>query len=312
MCYSDNEKPFEASMRKSDVLCPPGKTIRVYETSITKCIGACLLGTTIATCTLIFGSVLPYVVTPAAAKAVYVPAFWEYDPLSSHFDNSAWTYVTDYVLLAVMSVLAWSIARSGNKGDGLKKRAAGLIMLYGVSVAAGGVAHQTFLTLESRNSTVFRILWTLCVGTVTAAGGFMGASASQFAKANSAYYIPEWFWVGFGVCTTLACAWGFMSFQRPACDIFIAGITQFPPTMYICMLALTVDNIARKWRVLCVFGFMLNAPLLPMYALILHHSNWSLAQVNTLLHCWLCVAWTLQGLSLRYFSNAMAKKNKVL
>ena len=95
---------------------------------------------------------------------------------------------------------------------------------------------------------------------------------------------------------TVACALGYISFKRPACDIFIAGITQFLPTFY-CMAALGL----RKWpskrsnespiglvkvsyRIMYYVGFIGNAPLLPMYPMLVQYSGMSLAGVNTLLH----------------------------
>lgn len=37
---------------------------------------------------------------------------------------------------------------------------------------------------------------------------------------------PWYVWPFYGTFMTAACAMGYMSFKRPACDIFIAGITQ--------------------------------------------------------------------------------------
>ena len=94
----------------------------------------------------------------------------------------------------------------------------------------------------------------------------------------------------------VACGLGYISFKRPACDIFIAGITQFPTTFY-CLVALGI----RKWpsshsnespiglvylpyRLMYYIGFIGNAPLLPMYPLLVQYSGMSLAGINTLLH----------------------------
>jgi hypothetical protein len=141
----------------------------------------------------------------------------------------------------------------------------------------------------------------------------MGACGSQVARTyQSGYTVPDWFWVGFGGCTTAVCVYGFMSFQRPAADIFVAGITQFVPTFYLCGLSLLslVHRVVPAYRLLCVVGFSMNAPLLPMYALLLQYTNWSLAQVNTLLHCWLCVTWTIQGLALQHYAKTAAAKKE--
>jgi hypothetical protein len=124
---------------------------------------------------------------------------------------------------------------------------------------------------------------------------------------------------------TAACALGYMSFKRPACDIFIAGITQFPSTIY-CILALglrkwpststtlktrspkasPIDFVHQFYRVMYYIGFIGNAPLLPMYPLLVQYSGMSLAGVNTLLHSWLMVMWGSQGISLLHLCKAIS------
>mmetsp|Transcript_8949 Transcript_8949/g.13007 ORF Transcript_8949/g.13007 Transcript_8949/m.13007 type:complete len:331 (+) Transcript_8949:90-1082(+) len=325
MCLSESlaRKSEDATFRKSNgvisssLFCDgPVKPMKVYDTSVLKCLAAAILGCTMSFGTTIFSLHLPHVLTPSAAKEIYLPAFWSYDPLASHFDNSAWTYGTDYTLMIVMFIISRFVHNDPTRNEGsrrLRVRSASLLICYAISVAAGGLAHHFFLTLESRNSLIFRFLWTICVGTVTAAGGFMGACASEIARKSNGPYIPEWFWIGFGGFTTAICIWGFMSFQRPACDIFIAGITQFPPTAYLCYLSLLKlgNKISWNCRSACVFGFLLNVPLLPMYSLLLKYTNWSLAQVNTLLHCWLCISWTIQGVALKYYSDAITETQTI-
>lgn len=198
-------------------------------------------------------------------------------------------------------------------------------MMYALSTMAGALAHHFYLTLESRNTWDFRMLWTVCVGTVTCAGGWMGAAASELfslllnedsSRAAAAEQRRplrlsrrQAFWLGFGFGTTMICALGGISFQRPACDIFIAGTSQSPPTFFIMGVvwwsAVSQGEVAKQvrniYRIICVVGFILNAPLLPMYSLLIQYTDWSLAAVNTLLHTWLLVAWGMQGLSLRHF-----------
>lgn len=45
-----------------------------------------------------------------SALATYVPAWYHYDTALTRFDNSPWTYNTDYLLTAIMSVLAQYIS----------------------------------------------------------------------------------------------------------------------------------------------------------------------------------------------------------
>jgi hypothetical protein len=321
MCLSDDAQK-QATIRKGDVLLSPGKQkqhpIKIYDSPLMRNILHTSLGLALGCVVSVFSMYFPYVMTPTESTAVYVKASYNYDPALSFFDNTAWTYATDYALMVVMlSIFASIVAsKSGTAAVRLQRRACGLLLCYAASVMAGGVAHHNFLTLESRNTLTFRLLWTMCVGTVTLAGGFMGACGSQVAKLSGSnkYFIPEWFWAGFGCFTTAVCCAGYMSFQRPACDIFIAGITQFPPTVYICLLSVLQmkKQVSTTARYMCVVGFMLNAPLLPLYAAALYHTDWSLARINTMLHCNLCMAWSTQGLVLRHFSevaNATDKKN---
>jgi len=118
------------------------------------------------------------------------------------------------------------------------------------------------------------------------------------------------------------CALGYISFKRPACDIFIAGITQFPSTFY-CLGALwlrkwaksaedkkndesPIDLVRLPYRMMYYIGFIGNAPLLPMYPVLVQYSGMSLAGVNTLLHTWLMVMWGMQGISLLHLCNCMS------
>ena len=90
---------------------------------------------------------------PAAASHTYQPARWRYDAENTHFDNTAWTYGTDYWLTAAMLVLAARCLRatpSGRMGDPsatsslpLRVRSAALLILYGISTLAGG--HKTLV-----------------------------------------------------------------------------------------------------------------------------------------------------------------------
>jgi hypothetical protein len=262
----------------------------------------------------------PFVLAPEAANKTYHWAFYSYDAPISHFDNTVWTYGTDYGLTIIMAVLSTSILRYSRSklSDRLCNRSASLLMCYCVSVMAGGYCHQNYTTLESRNALSFRLLWTLCVGTVTGACCAMGMSGSEVIRKfqqdpnctpllRKMPIIPESFWWTFGLSITAVVAWGGISFQRPACDIFIAGITQTPSTFYLMIFFCLVKSpkVRLSARVVGFVGFIFNAPLLPMYPLLVQYTDWSLASVNTLLHCWLCVAWSMQGYSLRHMIQAL-------
>lgn len=267
---------------------------------------------------------LPFLLAPEAARKTYVWAYYTYDENLSHFDNTIWTYGTDYGLAVIMTAISISILRCSQRGvsDVLCFRSAGLLLSYAASVLAGGYCHQFFTTLESRNTALFRVLWTICVGTVTGASCFMGVCGTEvvqrFKQQSTCSpalqflpVVPEVFWYTYGICITIVCALGGLSCQRPACDIFVAGITQVPSTFYLMTFFAAVQDskVTVPTRFLGCIGFIFNAPLLPLYPLLIHYTDWSLASINTLLHSFLCVAWSTQGFILRRMIQTLVAKH---
>jgi hypothetical protein len=263
----------------------------------------------------LFSRWFPFQLAPDAATKTYRLASYQYDPAMSHFDNTVWTYGTDYMLGVVLFALSLSIPISPPSFVKLSWLTRCLLWSYVVSVIAGGLAHEYFLTVESQNTLAFRCLWTVCVGTVALATGFMGAISTELLRYSNSKYnllpvVPGSLWVGFASWVTAMVAAGCFSYQRPACDIFIVGITQFPSTFYMVPALLFEDRADWRWRMMGVCGFLLNAPLLPLYPILVQYTDWSLGSINTLLHCWLLVAWSLQGLSLRAVGQAWAATNQ--
>jgi hypothetical protein len=256
-----------------------------------------------------------------ASTAVYRTAFYRYDPEISHFDNTILTYGTDYGLALAMILSAWYLTKSSNNRNSSVSpskdttisqqlllshewRSRGMLLTYMLSVTAGAVAHQFFNTIESRNTWPFRLLWTICVGSVTAASGWMGSIASAWAAYDQQWHgsifpvIPVPFWVSYSVTVTVIVMLGGWSYQRPAADIFVAGITQFPSTFYVMTLlwrGLATVRLSRQWRWTGMVVFILNAPLLPLYPLLVYCTDLSLGQVNAVLHTNLLLAWSGQG-----------------
>lgn len=282
-------------------------------------IGWTIAGIVMALATVAFSVSFPFWLAPHAADQTYHAAFYRYDAVLSHFDNTVWTYGTDYGLAVAMTILASRIATSRAVSRVTAWRSRGLLACYLLSVTAGGLAHQFYRTIDDQNTLTFRLLWTCCVGTVTAASGFMGAIGSELVAIDQRAlslnkdlvpYVPVQFWTVFGIVTTLVCAYGGLSYQRPACDIFIAGTTQAPSTFYVMAvlaLGLPTQGVPNWARVVGVLGFILNAPLLPMYPLLVQYTNLSLAQVNTILHTCLLLAWGMQGIALRRVCLAMER-----
>jgi hypothetical protein len=321
--------PTTESESSSTVTSADQERQDVVDVFVPSSVGVSILsGIVNATGWVLFSLYFPFMLAPLAATATYHPAYYNYDPTKSHFDNTIWTYGTDYALAVVMIAVVYTILQHSRPGltDRLCYRSSSLLALYGISVIAGGISHHFFTTLESRNSTTFRILWTVCVGTVCLASTSMGMSGTEVIRRFQHYerqrkepntvessllqkvpLLSDSFWCAFGATVAVVCAVGGMSFQRPACDIFIAGITQSPSTFY-CMIFFFVvrhPHVERWAKVVGFAGFILNAPLLPMYPLLVQYTDWTLASVNTLLHCWLCVAWTMQGISMRHVIRAL-------
>ncbi|KAL7555288.1 hypothetical protein ACHAWF_018991 [Thalassiosira exigua] len=302
-------------------------------------LAAFLLVAAMSVFVLEFSLWFPFVIpgVASAAKVTYEFAWFEYDPVHTKFDNTPWTYNTDYLLTAVMSVLAVRcLACRAPDGCASKDRAslrlrlysASLLVCYGISTLAGAWAHQHFTSVEDLNTPRFRVFWFLCMGNVSFASCYMGLIGREVQKVfgvkGAIPLGPWWFWPAYGSYMALTCGLGYISFKRPACDIFIAGITQFPTTFY-CLGALglrrwpsrkskkdapeassPINLVRLPYRIMYYVGFIGNSPLLPLYPVLVQHSGMSLAGINTLLHSWLMVMWGLQGISLIHLCTAMS------
>lgn len=276
-----------------------------------------LMGALAGSSVTVFARVFPFWLPASeAAHDTYRFAGFQYTETSTYFDDTIWTYGTDYGIALVLSIVAMSIPDGSNKQ--LASKARQLLWGYATSVTAGGIAHQFLTTLKQRQGLLFRLVWTVCVGTVTWAAHDMSQAGNGVVallhndhKSNvrlQKVAPSSTMCRGYAAVTTLAVCFGGMSFDRPACDIFIAGITQFPSTVYVMFVFLT-SELAPKDKnipVLTTFqriwgsmAFMMNAPLLPIYPLLAQYTDWSLGSINALLHAWLLTTWCLQGLSLK-------------
>lgn len=293
--------------------------------------------------TKILSRTVIYAVGSWAARRTYVPAHYNYEEATTFFDNSAWTWGTDYFLAALMSFLAYRCVAAvplepiatyrerGAASHQLRIRSALLLILYAISTLAGAIAHQHYHSVDEMNSYSFQMLWTMCVGTVTMAGAAMLHIGSEINREyhssipDSHLYlripvVPVWFTVAYGMFVTSLVVFGQMSYTRPACDIFIAGTTQTVPTFYLIAVVLShcwgkgklpkfqaCDNLQASHRWIFIFGLLFNIPLLPMYPLLVQYTDLSLGTVNTLLHSWLTVSWGTQAIGLRHFCSALSK-----
>jgi len=264
---------------------------------------------------------IPFLLSRRDATEILHTAYYKYSTELSFFDNTIWTYGTDYGLATTMTFLAYWILQSAH-GDmkRLCNLSASLMILYAISTLAGGLAHHNFFTVESRNTAIFRVLWTTCVGTVCLASVSMGMIGNECLQLfrnrsdcspilKSMPLISDTYWIIYGLVVTIACGLGMISFQRPACDIFIAGTTQAPSTFY-CMAFLYAVNhnkISYQSRIMGIIGFILNAALLPIFPVLVLHLGWSLPSVNTFLHSVLFMAWSMQGIILQRVIRALVE-----
>lgn len=291
-------------------------------------------GTAVGVAVGVFSTYFPYVTDPTFGKIapiLYQQASYHYDERSL-FDNTILTYGTDYFLAFLMTVWAWKIGshpKKNNKAvnnstittlDFLRNhsfRSKGLLYSYALSVFTGALAHHFFTTVDHRNTLAFRFLWTLCVGSVAAAAGFMGSIATVWAEYDqhqncpSAPIVPASFWAAFCAVGTLAVALGTWSYQRPAADIFVAGITQTPSSFYCMLLLWNGLPTLRGWSALAraasALTFVLNAPLLPLYPYLVS-TTLSLGQINVILHSCLLLAWSSQGLVLLQVARSLERE----
>lgn len=292
--------------------------------------------------TFIFALWFPFTYDPAAKNEYYVSASYVYDPINTRFDNSPWTYVTDYIICLWMTFGCVSMRNLGKKCPAKNSRGIEvknicndtciLLGLYAVSVLAGGYCHQFFKGSEQMNSWVFRLLWTITVGSVTYAGTYIGLIGTSFLNilrinnekicekkrtnmkdVRSSLILKRWFWHAFGMYLTVMCAIGGMSYKRPAADIFIAGTSQFVPSVYAVIGAMLAFLQTKKEHrhfhsfpkyaiVLYITGFFLNVPLLPGYPMLLR-SNLKLGTVNAIMHVTLSISWGMQFLAIYWYCN---------
>lgn len=316
----------------SSVKVPDCNTIN-WTKSLTYFFLAAFLSVSILEFSLWFPFVLPGLVS--ASRETYIPAFFVYDDQHTKFDNTVWTYGTDYLLTVVMSILAIKCILARSDDDKKNQRSlrlrlysASLLICYAISTLAGAWAHQHFTSVESLNTFRFRVFWFLCVGNVSFASCYMGLIGREvqrnFGVPGAVPVGPWWFWPAYGCYMAAACGLGYISFKRPACDIFIAGCTQYPSTFYLIGGLIfrkwpqksnkvvvgketAIELVSTMYRAMYYIGFISNAPLLPVYPILVQYTDMTLGGINTFLHTWLLVAWGMQGISLIHLCNAVSK-----
>lgn len=117
---------------------------------------------------------LPKLLSPTT----YIRSWYSYSV--QRFDNTWPTYVTDYGLTLHMCIGIYRLLKC--ERSELRDFSASLLLFYAISVTVGGISHQNFTSVEKMNTLAFRLMWSVVVGTVTGAGGFLGSIGSAFAR----------------------------------------------------------------------------------------------------------------------------------
>lgn len=263
------------------------------------------------------------------APTPYEHAGFRYNRVDTFFDNEFGTWGTDYglalvMLCGVIALRSLEHARKSQNGPAqppspdrivLARSSKALIAMYAVSVLTGAIAHQCFINVDMLNTPHFRTLWTVCVGTVATAGGAMGCAAAALVRLQEppplgatphlgqavlAAFSSYRAWAMYGVVMLGVALVGGFSMKLPASDIFLAGVTQTPPTMYIAAVLLwgrwppqVAAARAARWGL--VASHLANCPLIFVYPWLLDDRRWSpvltLEQVNVACHANLLVCW---------------------
>lgn len=310
------------ALKTKEVLNEGKKTSAPGLASPALSIQQCLVGGVVMSALVtLFSLYHPFWLAPIAAAKTYFLAFYTYDEETlHHFDTTIWTYGSDYGLAIVMLFWSWRLYQQSTPDTlPLCQRIWGLIVGYAISTTAGALAHQNYPDRESRNTWHFRLLWTVCVGSVTFASQPMGCIAAEVSKQFQPHtsanlpQIPELLWRCFAITTTAVCAMGWFSYHRPACDIFIAGQTQTPTSFFLMFVLWKIKSdpnmaayIHPRYLWMAIISFVANAPLLPVYPLLVQYTDMSLAQVNSFLHSYLLVSWSIQAISLTQIQKAVA------
>jgi len=257
--------------------------------------------------------VMTAVLTRSIGKNIYVRANFEYDAELTKFDDSFLTWGTDFALAGVMGYLGNKIIKtkvnSHNRNFG--RLGATLMITYSMSTFVGAFCHLFFSDLKYMNTWLFRQLWRVCVGTVAISGGAMGSVASELAKLSrhqpvgqffAPPVVPHFVWFSWSTFFFGVVFWGLFSMKQPASDIFLTGVTQVIPTVYLVLVLYSRKNwkdfnVANGTRQIFLFGALANVPLLPGYDLF-NFLNLPLGIINLILHTNLGLAWSSQGYSI--------------
>lgn len=269
--------------------------------------------------TFLLSRFLPPLTAFFSGPGLYAWAGFRYDA-NVIFDDTWLTWATDYGIALNCGLWSYSIfmVKKTPATERLRASASGLLGAYALSTFLGAVCHQ-FLN-KSLDTTLFRLVWKLCVGSVALAGGLMGSAGTALAELpkdgrSRPYFdmpvLPHLYWAVFGWFFFAVIYMGLFSMKRPASDIFLTGVSNAPPTIYI----LLATGSRRSWanvgvgsKTLAVFygGMLANIALLPGYD-FLCFLGLPVGVTNAIMHLVLFTAWGSQGWGLWRFTKGAAK-----
>ena len=249
---------------------------------------------------------------------LYTPTNYVYDS-ATVFDNTVLTWGTDYLLALTHGSLCVRILLHPSQ-SALKVASAALVGSFALSTLSGAICHQFLWT--ALNTWYFRLMWRICVGAVAAAGGILGICATELATIPippnetlrfPVILVPRYFWVVWSIFFFGVVWSGLYSMKNPACDIFLTGVTQSPPTFYMAYVLLarrSWENVVKTDQILLLLvGLLSNAALLPGYDL-LNYLQLRDGICNVFLHTVLFCAWSSQAISLNSFVTGMESRVK--
>mmetsp|Transcript_1881 Transcript_1881/g.4348 ORF Transcript_1881/g.4348 Transcript_1881/m.4348 type:complete len:291 (-) Transcript_1881:195-1067(-) len=229
------------------------------------------------------------------------------------FDTTWWTWLTDYAVAAMCAFMAWRLATCS--GDwGVKWPGMALMLAYSIPTLLGGMVHQAagHWGVEALNSGLLGWGWVFTSAMVGLQGGVMLFIARGYLVNQTRLRFPllvlsnEACWAH-TVLVVLGVLAGVFRCTRPAADIFLLGVTQAWPVMYV-MAALasgtTACSFTSAW---CAGSFALLSPTILIYPLLVD-AGFVVGHINCFLHAVIFVAWFGQGLGVLRVAETPVKQ----
>ena len=287
-----------------------GSAITVSDQLTKVLLAPCLIAT------FLLGRFLPGLTAFFTGSKLYTPANYVYDH-TTVFDDTILTWGTDYILAITHTLLCLRIlsCKTSSANSTLKSVATLLVASFALSTFCGAICHQFLYNKIDR--WYFRLLWRICVGSVGAAGGAIGLCAGELAKiplgkGEIVHFpvpvLPSYFWKVWGAFFFGVIWIGAYSMKNPACDIFLTGVTQAPPTLYLAFVLVNRSSwksiVPMETIIILLVGLLSNCLLLPGYD-FMNYLKLRDGFCNVFLHTVLFCSWSAQAVTLRTFVSKL-------